>query len=53
MAHSPEARVPFLDLDVVDLAFSLPTARKQPRSDRLEKWLLRTAFAGWLPDAFL
>jgi asparagine synthase (glutamine-hydrolysing) len=52
MAHSREARVPFLDLDVVDLAFSLPTAWEQPRPDRPEKWLLRTAFAGWLPDAF-
>jgi asparagine synthase (glutamine-hydrolysing) len=53
MAHSLEARVPFLDLDVVDLAFSLPTTWKQPRPDRPEKWLLRTAFAGWLPESFL
>ncbi len=53
MAHSLEARVPFLDLDVIDLAFSLPTTWKQPRPDRPEKWLLRTAFAGWLPEQYL
>ncbi len=53
MAHGLEARVPFLDLDVIDLAFSLPTAWKQPRADRPEKWLLRQAFEGWLPEEFL
>ncbi len=53
MAHSLEARVPFLDLDVIDLAFSLPTAWKQPSVDRPEKWLLRKAFEGWLPDELL
>jgi asparagine synthase (glutamine-hydrolysing) len=53
MAHSLEARVPFLDLDVIDLAFSLPAAWKQPRPDRAEKWLLRTAFEGWLPEQYL
>lgn len=53
MAHGLEARVPFLDLDVVRMALSLPASWKQPTADRPEKWLLRTAFYGWLPDSLL
>ncbi|WP_434419620.1 asparagine synthase B [Nannocystis pusilla] len=51
MAHGVEARVPFLDLAFLDLAMSLPPELKQPRSagpggeGRIEKWLLRQAFA--------
>lgn len=53
MAHGLEARVPFLDLDVVRTALSLPASWKLTSADRPEKWLLRTAFEGWLPDWLL
>jgi asparagine synthase (glutamine-hydrolysing) len=43
-----EARVPFLDHRLVELAFSLPVAYSI-RDGRL-KWILREAFAGLLPD---
>jgi asparagine synthase (glutamine-hydrolysing) len=51
MAHGVEARVPFLDLAFLDLAMALPPELKQPsrpKSDhdgRMEKWVLRAAFA--------
>ncbi len=47
-----EPRTPFLDLDVVELALSLP-ARWKLSGDRPEKWLLRKAFEGWLPEHLL
>jgi asparagine synthase (glutamine-hydrolysing) len=53
MAHSLEARVPFLELDMISLGLSLPAALKIPTEDRGEKYLLRKAFDGWLPDEFL
>ncbi len=52
-ANGIEARIPFLDLDVVDLALALPPDWKLTRDDRPEKWLLRRAFQGWLPDDLL
>ena len=48
-----EPRLPFLDLDVVELAMALPPDWKLVRSDRPAKWLLRRAFDGWLPDEVL
>ncbi|GEL19761.1 asparagine synthase (glutamine-hydrolyzing) [Pseudonocardia asaccharolytica] len=48
-----EARTPFLDLDVVELGLSLPAQWKLSRGDRMEKWLLRKAFTGWLPERVL
>jgi asparagine synthase (glutamine-hydrolysing) len=48
-----EARIPFLDLDVVDLGVALPAAWKLTGDGRPEKWLLRKAFEGWLPDELL
>jgi len=50
MAHGLEARVPFLEVDMIELGLSLPAGWKlgQP-----EKRLLREAFRGWLPDEFL
>lgn len=48
MAHGLEARVPFLDVDVVRFAFSLPTELKLG-PDNVEKWILRQAFADCLP----
>ncbi|MEY7973273.1 asparagine synthase (glutamine-hydrolyzing) [Saccharomonospora xinjiangensis] len=47
-----EPRTPFLDLDVVRLGLSLP-ARWKLSDDRAEKWLLRKAFEGWLPENVL
>jgi asparagine synthase (glutamine-hydrolysing) len=53
MAHSLEARVPFLELDVIELALSIPAADKLVTPTRMEKHLLRKAFDGWLPDGVL
>lgn len=52
-AHAIEARIPFLDLDVVELALALPPAWKLVTGGRAEKWLLRRAFEGWLPADLL
>jgi asparagine synthase (glutamine-hydrolysing) len=53
MAHGLEARVPFLDRQVIAFAFGLPMAWKLPAPGELEKRLLRRAFDGWLPDEIL
>jgi len=50
MAHGLEARVPFLDRQVIAFALGLPAAWKQ---NGPEKKMLRDAFAGWLPDELL
>ena len=49
MAHGLEARVPFLDLNLVRYASRLPPALIEPSSARPEKWLLREACRGLLP----
>ena len=51
MATSLEARVPYLDNDVVDLALAIPSELKVRGGDR--KWILKRAFAGALPAAVL
>ncbi|HEY7145361.1 MAG TPA: asparagine synthase-related protein [Streptosporangiaceae bacterium] len=48
MGAGVEARVPFLDLSLVELAMRLPMELKV--RDGQEKWILREAFAGKLPD---
>ncbi len=53
MAHSLEARVPFLELDMIELGLSLPAGWKLAGEDQPEKRLLRQAFDGWLPEDFL
>lgn len=53
MAHGLEARVPFLDLDFIDLALSLPLEWKLHGPEQTEKWILRVAFEGYLPDSVL
>ena len=53
MAHSLEARVPFLDREVIDWAMRLPAEVKAWGERSPEKRLLREAFTGWLPDEFL
>jgi asparagine synthase (glutamine-hydrolysing) len=47
MGHGVEARVPFLDLSLVELAMRLPIGLKL--RDGQEKWILREAFADQLP----
>jgi len=58
MAWGVEARVPFLDLEFLDVAMSMDAAHKMAgaRPDgtrRIEKAVLREAFAGALPDSIL
>jgi asparagine synthase (glutamine-hydrolysing) len=53
MAHGLEARVPFLDLQVIRWALRLPAEAKLTAPDRPEKALLREAFEGWLPHHLL
>ena len=53
MAHGLEARVPFLELDMISLGLSLPAGWKLAGEGQPEKRLLRQAFEGWLPDSFL
>ncbi|MGM0819022.1 MAG: asparagine synthase (glutamine-hydrolyzing) [Actinomycetota bacterium] len=52
-ANGLEPRVPFLDVDVVELGLGLPARWKLSGQDRAEKWLLRKAFEGWLPEDLL
>ena len=53
MACGLEARVPFLDLDVVALAARIPVAWRRPGAPGQEKQLLREAFADLLPPELL
>jgi asparagine synthase (glutamine-hydrolysing) len=51
MAHGIEARVPFLDTELVDFVFSIPASqRTDPRN---LKYLLKKAVADLLPDELL
>jgi asparagine synthase (glutamine-hydrolysing) len=51
MATSLEARVPYLDNEVVDLALAIPSRLKVRGGER--KWILKRAFAGSLPQSVL
>jgi len=51
MGHGVEARVPYLDPDVVELAMRLPLGLKV--RDGQEKWIMRRAFADVLPGYIL
>ncbi|MFB8026359.1 asparagine synthase (glutamine-hydrolyzing) [Streptomyces sp. NPDC056465] len=53
MAHGLEARVPFLDHDVMAHAMSLPAHMKALEDDGMEKGHLRRAFTGRLPEHLL
>ena len=53
MAHGLEARVPFLDLDMIDLCLAIPAGWKTCHGARQEKFILREAFAGWVPEEIL
>jgi asparagine synthase (glutamine-hydrolysing) len=57
-AFGIEARVPFLDLEFLDTAMAIDPEQKRvrarvPGGRPVEKWLLRTAFEGCLPDSIL
>ena len=51
MASSLEARVPYLDNEMVDLALSIPSGLKVRGGER--KWILKHAFARSLPPRVL
>jgi len=53
MAFSKQCRLPFLGTDLVRYALSLPPKWKIHTEDGVEKWILRKAFEGWLPDSLL
>lgn len=52
-AWGVEARVPFLDLEFLDVAMSMDAEYKRARQGRIEKSVLREAFVGALPDSIL
>lgn len=49
MAHSIEARVPFLDHELVEYVFALPSEFKLRKG--VSKWVMRSAFSKELPTA--
>lgn len=61
MAWGLEARVPFLDAAFLDVAMSVdpreklhrPLEQDETGQGRIEKYILRKAFEGWLPDDIL
>jgi len=50
-----EARVPFLDPEFLEVAMNIDPADKMSRAGegRMEKYILRKAFDGWIPDEIL
>jgi asparagine synthase (glutamine-hydrolysing) len=52
-AWGVEARVPFLDLEFLDVAMSMDAEHKRAGAGKIEKAVLRQAFAGALPDSIL
>ena len=53
MAYGLEARVPFLERDMIALGLALPAGWKLAGEGQPEKRLLRQAFEGWLPESLL
>ena len=53
MAWGVEPRVPFLDREFLDVAMSMDARAKMVGQGRMEKYVLRKAFEGYLPDAIL
>ena len=53
LAWGVEARVPFLDLEFLDVAMGIDAVAKMSGSGRMEKHLLREAFDGALPKEIL
>ena len=52
-AWGVEARVPFLDLEFLDVAMSMDAEHKRVRAGKIEKAVLRQAFDGALPERIL
>jgi asparagine synthase (glutamine-hydrolysing) len=53
MAWGVEPRVPFLDREFLDVAMQMDASAKMAGPKRMEKTVLREAFAGYLPDSIL
>jgi asparagine synthase (glutamine-hydrolysing) len=53
LAWGVEARVPFLDLEFIDVAMGMDAECKMAGRGRIEKAVLREAFEGALPQAVL
>ncbi|HXV75067.1 MAG TPA: asparagine synthase B [Candidatus Polarisedimenticolaceae bacterium] len=52
-AWGVEGRVPFLDREFLDVAMGFDACHKMCGGDRIEKHVLREAFAGYLPQEIL
>ena len=50
MAHGIEGRVPFLDISMINMAFSLPMNLKYEVKQGWEKWIMRKAYESELPQ---
>lgn len=48
-----EARVPFLDKEFLDVAMSIDANEKMITDGKMEKYILRKTFEGYLPDEIL
>ena len=48
-----EGRFPFLDADLTNFVTGLDPSHKMPQKFKVEKYLLRSAFEGFLPDEIL
>jgi asparagine synthase (glutamine-hydrolysing) len=53
MAWGVEARVPFLDLEFMEVAMRMDATHKMAGNGRIEKAVLREAFDGALPESIL
>jgi len=49
-AHSLEFRTPFLDRAVTNFCLKIPAKWKVYGQEQVEKWILRKAFSGRLPE---
>lgn len=53
MAWGVEPRVPFLDVEFLEVAMGMDALAKMAGDGRMEKSILREAFQGYLPDSIL
>ncbi|MDO1499866.1 asparagine synthase B [Winogradskyella maritima] len=51
MAWGIEGRVPFLDKEFMDVAMRINPKDKMINGERMEKWVIRTAFEDMLPES--